>query len=307
MQALWVVAVVRRQERKLRARRACIAVRWRPGRLHDVGVRIQHHGVFTMNGPRAALTGLLSLLLVASPSLLPGPPSVAHAVSCGEWRWDVKTLSDPDRRDVNFVRRRIRIQRLRRLDSPGPYDGMPRTGPVETQVYQVRASVREATVEDDSDIHLVIAQRGAPARTMIVEFPDPRCVDSAFHRRQIHHARDQMLNNCGPISSSSFTDLKGHVTIRGVGFWDEIHGQTGVAPNGIELHPVLSIRGTCSHHGAGGGGGGGSNCDPAYPTVCISSPPPDLDCGDISYRNFRVRPADPHNFDADNDGIGCET
>lgn len=43
------------------------------------------------------------------------------------------------------------------------------------------------------------------------------------------------------------------------------------------------------------------------PTVCIPSPPPDLDCSDISYRNFRVRPADPHNFDADNDGIGCET
>jgi hypothetical protein len=82
---------------------------------------------------------------------------------------------------------------------------------------------------------------------MIVEFPDPRCVDSAFRRPQIRRARDQMLNNCGPISSSDFTALKGRVRVRGVGFWDEIHGQTGVAPNGIELHPVLSIRGTCSH------------------------------------------------------------
>jgi hypothetical protein len=31
------------------------------------------------------------------------------------------------------------------------------------------------------------------------------------------------------------------VTIKGVGFWDYIHGQTGVAPNGIEVHPVLDI------------------------------------------------------------------
>jgi hypothetical protein len=31
------------------------------------------------------------------------------------------------------------------------------------------------------------------------------------------------------------------VQITGVGFFDFIHGQTGVAPNGIELHPVLSI------------------------------------------------------------------
>jgi hypothetical protein len=30
-----------------------------------------------------------------------------------------------------------------------------------------------------------------------------------------------------------------HVT--GIGFFDFIHGQTGVAPNGVELHPVLSI------------------------------------------------------------------
>ena len=31
------------------------------------------------------------------------------------------------------------------------------------------------------------------------------------------------------------------VTIRGVGFFDRIHGQMGVAPNGIELHPVLDL------------------------------------------------------------------
>src|SRR5581483_1552123 len=34
--------------------------------------------------------------------------------------------------------------------------------------------------------------------------------------------------------------------------------------------------------------GGGGNCSPAYPTVCIPPPPPDLDCGDILYRNFKV-------------------
>lgn len=54
------------------------------------------------------------------------------------------------------------------------------------------------------------------------------------------------------------------------------------------------------------------NCDPAYPTdlagnkICIPSPPPDLDCKDISYRQFVVLKPDPHNFDSDQDGIGCE-
>jgi hypothetical protein len=52
--------------------------------------------------------------------------------------------------------------------------------------------------------------------------------------------------------------------------------------------------------------GQGADCDPSYPDVCIPSPPPDLDCGQIEYRRFKVVGADPHNFDGDYDGIGCE-
>lgn len=52
---------------------------------------------------------------------------------------------------------------------------------------------------------------------------------------------------------------------------------------------------------------GGGSCDPAYPTVCIPPTPPDLDCGDLSERRFTVLTPDPHRFDGDNDGIGCES
>jgi micrococcal nuclease len=51
---------------------------------------------------------------------------------------------------------------------------------------------------------------------------------------------------------------------------------------------------------------GGTRCDPSYPTVCIPPPPPDLDCRDVGYRNFPVRPPDPHRFDGGGDGLGCE-
>jgi hypothetical protein len=50
-----------------------------------------------------------------------------------------------------------------------------------------------------------------------------------------------------------------------------------------------------------------STCHPSYPTVCIPPPPPDLDCGDISYRRFTVGGTDPHGFDGDHDGVGCES
>jgi hypothetical protein len=52
-----------------------------------------------------------------------------------------------------------------------------------------------------------------------------------------------------------------------------------------------------------------TNCDPSYPSVCIRpvSQGGDLDCSQIGYRNFPVVGSDPHRFDADNDGIGCES
>jgi hypothetical protein len=54
-------------------------------------------------------------------------------------------------------------------------------------------------------------------------------------------------------------------------------------------------------------GGIAGNCDPSYPGVCIPPPPPDLDCGDISFKRFQVLPPDPHHVDRDGDGIGCES
>jgi hypothetical protein len=50
-----------------------------------------------------------------------------------------------------------------------------------------------------------------------------------------------------------------------------------------------------------------AKCDPSYPGVCIPPPPPDLDCGDVPYTNFTVVGSDPHGFDGDGDGVGCES
>jgi hypothetical protein len=52
-------------------------------------------------------------------------------------------------------------------------------------------------------------------------------------------------------------------------------------------------------------------CAASYPTICVPPPPPSLGCADIAARNFRVIysvPApDPHGFDPDHDGVGCES
>lgn len=52
------------------------------------------------------------------------------------------------------------------------------------------------------------------------------------------------------------------------------------------------------------------NCHPSYPDFCVPPAPPDLNCTSpliAGRKNFTVRQPDPHGFDADKDGIGCES
>jgi hypothetical protein len=54
----------------------------------------------------------------------------------------------------------------------------------------------------------------------------------------------------------------------------------------------------------------GPACDPSYPDFCIPPPPPDLNCTSpliANRKDFTVLPPDPHRFDTDNDGVGCES
>src|SRR5512132_3197197 len=185
-----------------------------------------------------------------------------------------------------------------------------------SSTWQVRARPVQATVEDDGDIHLVISVPGVPSKTMIVEFPKKTCVASPFKRFRMSHARQQFLSNCGAVSSSSWLKLAGSVTITGVGFWDEKHGQTGIAPNGIELHPVLNFQGDCHKASTGGGGGGGGGtCTPGYSPCLVYHGGADYDCygggGNGPYYTkpgvtYSVTGSDPYGLDGNNNGLGCE-
>jgi len=187
--------------------------------------------------------GLIGVQVHASPA------TDAAAKHCGVWRWSVKTLSDPDASDVNATPVAHTVNYLRGL---GPPDHLasdtPRIRSVEFKTYRVKVQLVRAKIEDDHDVHLVVAQPGARSHTMIVEFPDTTCQGAArsAHKADMKQARSDLLGACPPIGSSDFTDLTGSATITRVGFFDEIHHQSGVAPNGIEVHPALSFSGTCS-------------------------------------------------------------
>ena len=195
---------------------------------------------------RYAVTMLLAILCML-PTIHPAHASPNRATSCGEWRWPVKTLSDPARKKVDFSAMPTTVVRLRHRTPPSSLGSTtPRKTKLEFHTWRVHAKPRQARIEGDGDIHLVIGGVKHPRKTMIVEFPKRSCVESPFKRDRIARARKRFINKCGSVSSSSWSYLKGSVRIKGVGFWDAVHGQTGAAPNGIELHPVLNIEGKCS-------------------------------------------------------------
>lgn len=192
-----------------------------------------------------ALAGAAAASLGQSPVRAGGG---SGSTACGEERWPVKTLQDPAGKSLNLNKvTKTTVPRLRALPvSRGP--GGSRGSGVESTVYEVTARLVSAKVEEDSDIHLVI--RGLTSSgTMIVEFPlAPSCTPNATAgaKARMKNARNAFVAACGMPGSSSFTTLTGKATIRGVGFFDFLHGQTGVAPNGIELHPVLRfMNATC--------------------------------------------------------------
>jgi hypothetical protein len=76
--------------------------------------------------------------------------------------------------------------------------------------------------------------------TMILEIPLPACVGvgSPF-AGGVALARSEF--NSHLTATTSFKTANIPVRVTGVGFFDFLHGQTGVAPNGIELHPVLDV------------------------------------------------------------------
>lgn len=122
-----------------------------------------------------------------------------------------------------------------------------RISPVEQTIYQINVKLLRFKMEKDNDIHLVVAEPGARKLTMIVEFVLPAC--GKRRTMEMTNARNALFAACGLPPKKGFRHLarrKGvaTATITGVGFYDYVHRQNGVAPHGIELHPVLSFQAT---------------------------------------------------------------
>ena len=167
--------------------------------------------------------------------------------SCGVERWSVKTGTDADAGLINLQSTTpSTIALLDALAAPGSLPANNRVQPTETTVFQLHATLVEYKLEADSDYHLVLTD--GSGHTMIAEIPDPSCVGPGSPLlSSIQKSRAEF--DAKYTATGSFQTANVPVTVTGVGFFDFLHGQTGVAPNGIELHAVLDLQ-----FGTGGSG-----------------------------------------------------
>lgn len=185
------------------------------------------------------LLGALLAAMVATTATRHSPAQEEIPVQCGIERWAVKTLTDPAAPQVNLTPKQATVEELTSLPVPDGFGRDAERLEPEFQVYTVTAALIEFKEEVDGDIHLVIV--GESAKSMIAEIPDPECAQGSRVLPQISRARAQFVDRFGQPSRTSWDQVDAPIRVTGVLFFDVAHGQTGVAPNAVELHPVVDI------------------------------------------------------------------
>ena len=154
--------------------------------------------------------------------------------ACGVELWEVKTLTDEDAPKVQLAPVASSIRELSSRPRPHRrYRGARAVS--ERQVVTIEGDVIDVKHEQDGDLHVVLTD---DQYVMIVEFPDPTCMEGSRVLEQASAARERFLALVGD------EPVRGQLRVRvtGVVFFDRPHNQTGLASNAVELHPVLAVE-----------------------------------------------------------------
>lgn len=164
---------------------------------------------------------------------------VRASAQCGVERWSVKTGTDPDAGLINLSSpTATTIASLSGIAAPNTLPDNQRVQPTESTLWVLNATLTKFVLAYDSDYHMVLTD--AAGRTMIAEIPSPNCVGPGSPLAAgIAHARAQF--DAMFTATTAFQTVNIPVQITGVGFFDYLEGQEGLAPNGIELHPIIDI------------------------------------------------------------------
>jgi hypothetical protein len=161
-------------------------------------------------------------------------------------RWPAKTLADGVAISTNSVDGTI--AQLRAMPRPAGVSSFSASRvPQERQVYRLRAVLLRFRLATDGDVHLAIADPRDSAVTMIAEIPDPQRMTRApaRYRNEVAQTRRDFIATFGVPSFDVWRPVGRQVEITGPLFFDllvgQVGGQAAGAPNGVEIHPVLSL------------------------------------------------------------------
>jgi hypothetical protein len=193
-------------------------------------------------------------LATSKKATLQTPEGAAALTAAVHQRWSVKTGADAGA--ANLVGQNptaTTIASMCALAVPASLPPEARSPGAEETVWQISATLAGYKLESDGDYHLVIADD--QGNTMIAEIPDPsQLAQGSFFAQQITAARQAFDSQFGvqtpakapaaglEAAAPALKQASEPVTMIGLGFFDFAHGQDGVAPNAIELHPVISIE-----------------------------------------------------------------
>lgn len=155
----------------------------------------------------------------------------------GKERWEVKTLADEASHSMNLKQSyHTTLAELAAMD-PGFRSGRGQVrSPFEKKLYTIECDITHVIKEDDEDLHLVLSDEG---EEMVGEIVFPCCPDvEDAGRKELFETPFKQFH---PYRArGEYKKYRWLVT--GVAFVDFLHGQKGMLPTGVELHPILDIR-----------------------------------------------------------------
>jgi hypothetical protein len=183
--------------------------------------------------------------------LHPGTNGGTCGTHCGTERWAIKTLSDSgSATPAGAVPTIASVSDLTVKQAPSKLPASSRISPIENEQFTVTALLiawkEESGPTGDHDFHLVLADPNDHSKTIIAEIPDPQCSGACASGKvnAFKAGRTVLTTELGavPQVTSAVPVVPPRlVEVTGVGFFDFEHGQDGLAPNCIEIHPVLKI------------------------------------------------------------------
>ncbi len=178
-------------------------------------------------------------LVVTGGAMLLGVELSEHVHST---RWKVKTLADSFVIDSPAISTTIEDQLA--LPSPRVDEDVPRLSSERT-LYTLTAQLVQVKKEFDGDYHLVLEDPRTKVR-MVAEIPDTTSLAPQAIRTEYEDARETIASLLGSKPGLFAVRPKTPLLIQvtGLGFFDEPHmiTPTGMAQNGREIHPVLSVK-----------------------------------------------------------------